>query len=124
MDQRTCRGNGCAYRPSPIASLPTLAAKDIGANVYLGKFSVSCDSGRGGGWRPSTCALPFTALAQGEGRQAPGARKVVRLRQQVGERAKRANPVDKNLASASNGASVASLDKHSAWFHSVGINLR
>lgn len=75
MDLRTCRGNGSAYRPSPIASLPTLAAKDIGANVYLGNFSASDDSGRGGGWRPSVCALPVTALAQGEGRQAPGARK-------------------------------------------------
>ena len=75
MDPRTCSGCGCAYRPSPIALSDTLAAKDIGANVYLGNFSASGDSGRGGGWRPLTCALPFTALAQGEGRQAPGARK-------------------------------------------------
>ena len=75
MDLRTCSGCGCAYRPSTIALLFTFAAKDIGANVYLGNFFASGDSWRGGGWRPWTCALPFTALAQGEGRQAPGARK-------------------------------------------------
>ena len=79
MDLRTCSGCGCAYRPSPIALLPTLAAKDIGSNVYLGNFSDSGDSGRGGGWRPSVCALPVTALAQSDGRQAQGSRNLLRV---------------------------------------------